>query len=113
MIALNRIIGLFLAAAVALAAVTMASGRGQSGTELVICSGATVKVVVIGADGEPVEETRACPDHGLALFAAASAPAPDLPRRLARFAERVVPAAAAPAPRRVAGGMQARAPPVV
>lgn len=100
---------------VALASVTMASGRGQGagGTEMVICTGTTIKVVMIGPDGAPVEETRVCPDYGLALFAGDGIDAASLPARPMAFdavpATRcvgvAVPTDAAPHP-------PARAPPV-
>lgn len=63
-----------LVLALALAGVTLAGARGQTpppgAVQVVICSGTTISVITLDADGNPVEERRLCPDYGLALFAA-------------------------------------------
>jgi len=62
----------FLTTLLAITGITLADARGQDpvvGAQLVICSGTTFTTIILGPDGQPVEQTAPCPD-GTALFAA-------------------------------------------
>lgn len=71
---LRPILAALLVLAVALAGATLAGARGQmpppGAMQVVLCTGTTISVVTLDADGKPVEERRLCPDYGLTLFAA-------------------------------------------
>lgn len=101
--------------AVALAGVTLAGARGQApapGTvQVVICSGTTITVITLDADGNPVEERRLCPDYGQALLAAL--PGSPLPAGLVVSPVRMASWPASEAPRRAGTRLRplARAPP--
>ncbi|HGG05573.1 MAG TPA: hypothetical protein ENK28_08945 [Aliiroseovarius sp.] len=61
-----------LALLLAITGLSFAQARGTSpdvGVEMVICSGISMRTVIIGADGQPVEKTHICPD-GSFIFAA-------------------------------------------
>jgi len=77
----------YLAAlALTLASFVLADARGAShdiGMDMVICSGAEMVTITIGADGQPVEHTEPCPD-GTSIFAASFALA-EMPRPEARL----------------------------
>ncbi|WP_146193134.1 hypothetical protein [Maritimibacter sp. 55A14] len=45
--------------------------------QIVICSGTTVTVITLDAEGNPVEHREVCPDYGLTLFSATAAALPD------------------------------------
>lgn len=74
MIRMRPILASLLVVAVALAGATLAGARGQvpppGAVQVVLCTGTTISVVTLDAEGNPVEERRLCPDYGLALFAA-------------------------------------------
>ncbi len=56
----------------AITGLSFAQARGVSpdvGVEMVICSGISMRTVIIGPDGQPVEKTHICPD-GSFIFAA-------------------------------------------
>ncbi|MDJ0823137.1 MAG: hypothetical protein QNJ09_15180 [Paracoccaceae bacterium] len=48
----------------------MAAARGQAGPvgSIEICHGATVTIVYIDAEGQPVEQLHLCPDYALTHF---------------------------------------------
>jgi len=104
-----------LVLALALAGVTLAGARGQTpppGTvQVVICSGTTITVITLDAEGNPVEERRLCPDYGQALLAAL--PDAPLPARAAMPPARLGIWPAPATPRRAAGRLRpmVRAPP--
>ncbi|PKP84435.1 MAG: hypothetical protein CVT80_08165 [Alphaproteobacteria bacterium HGW-Alphaproteobacteria-2] len=87
---MRPILASLLVLAVALAGATLAGARGQvpppGAVQVVLCTGTTITVITLDAEGNPVEERRLCPDYGLALFAAPPA-APlvlDTPANLAQ-----------------------------
>ncbi|GKY88896.1 hypothetical protein [Sinisalibacter aestuarii] len=57
------------------AGLVLAEARGANrdiGREMVVCSGAGMITITIGADGQPVEQVEPCPD-GTSIFAASFA----------------------------------------
>lgn len=83
-----------LALLLAFTGLSLAEARGTGadmGMEIVICAGVTMTTIIVGPDGQPIEETHICPD-GSSIFAATFAlpmlalPEPRLLRAEARLA---------------------------
>lgn len=63
---LRGLLPLLLSALLAAASVAFAAApRAMAGEEIVICRGNTIVTIVLGPDGEPLEQVHLCPDMGL------------------------------------------------